>query len=399
METTQSVPMDNASNVTGPAVWTPPLNLVLGSQIDINITLVFMMVAMGCTMTASDIKQIVKRPVAITIGALCQFGVMPSLGFGLAHLFKLPPNMAVGLIIVACCPGGLLSNFYAFWTEGDPTLSVCMTTVSTIVGIGMMPLCIYLYTQSWIKLSTTLIPSTRDIIISLIILLVPVAFGMLIKWKWPKPAEKIGLMLNIFIIIGFIISIILYVIAFKPVFQSSWRPYLVAFTYPVLSYIIGYCIAWIFKRNKYQCRTIAFETGVQNGALALSLINLLLLQGEEAGPGIGQMMVIPILHTLAVMLEGFTVVIFYWCYKRLVLGEKELEVIKTGRNLQRLRGQKSNTPTNSSEKSEKSEVGNENQAYYYASGSPYMVDQFAQTSFPDETSEFVYTSSILFSNK
>ncbi|XP_077981176.1 ileal sodium/bile acid cotransporter-like [Glandiceps talaboti] len=399
MSTTLTVPMGNASNMTGPAMWTPDLKLVIISQIDINVTLILMMIAMGCAMTVSDIKEILRRPVAVTLGALCQFGVMPTLGFSLAHLFQLPPNMAVGTIIIASCPGGLLSNFYAFWTEGDPTLSVCMTTVSTILGIGMMPLCIYLYSQSWATLTTTLIPSTRDIIISLVVLLVPVAFGMFIRWKWPKPAEKIGLVINIFVVLGVLSTMTLYIVAFTPIFQSSWRPYLVAFTYPVLSYIFGYCIAWIFKRNKYQCRTIAFETGVQNGALALSLINLLVIQGKGAGPGIGQMMIVPILHTLAVVVEGFGVIILYWCYKRLHLGEKRLAVLDTGRDLQRLRGDKSNIPAANSKSSESVSAaaagGNINKAYYNDSSKPYMVDEYAQTSFPDENNRFVYSSTVL----
>ncbi|XP_077978188.1 ileal sodium/bile acid cotransporter-like [Glandiceps talaboti] len=313
----------NASNATGGrGGFAPRRDLVLGNQININITLCLIMIAMGCTMTIKDIKKIVTRPVAITVGALCQFGIMPTLGFALAHLFKLTPNMAIGTIIVSCCPGGLASNFFTYWMEGDVTLSVCMTTASTILGIGMMPLCIYLYTQSWVSLSTAVVPSYIDIIIALVVLLVPAGIGMLIQWRAPKAAEKIALVLNIVVNAGLVVFLVITSIAFTPIFKSSWRPYAVAFLYPFIAFIFGYGVAWIFRRNKHQCRTIAFETGVQNTALALSLINFLILQRQGSGQAVGEMMIVPTIHGFAVLSEGFFIIGMYWVYKKAILKEK-----------------------------------------------------------------------------
>ncbi|XP_070559755.1 ileal sodium/bile acid cotransporter-like isoform X1 [Ptychodera flava] len=312
--------MVNASNTT--SGFSPPLNLVIGNQININLTLALIMIAMGCTMTLQEVKQILVKPVAITVGALCQFGLMPTLGFALAHIFKLTPNMAIGTIIVSCCPGGLASNFFTYWTEGDITLSVCMTTASNILGIGMMPLCIYLYSQSWANISSTVLPRSLDIVIALVLLLVPAVFGMLIRWKAPKYADKIAMVLNILVNFGLVVFLTISAIAFTPLFKTSWQPYAVAILYPLLAFILGYAIAWFFKRNKYQCRTIAFETGIQNSALALSLINLLILQNEGAGGRVAEMMVVPTIHSFTVLTEGFLIIFLYWFYKKAILKEK-----------------------------------------------------------------------------
>ncbi|XP_070559774.1 ileal sodium/bile acid cotransporter-like [Ptychodera flava] len=320
MDTTTMEAALNDSNETAGHI--PPKALIIANQVNINTLLVLIMLAMGCTMTVQDIKQILVKPVAITVGALCQFGIMPTLGFAYAHLFKLSPNMAIGTVIISCCPGGLASNFFTYWTEGDITLSVCMTTASNILGIGMMPWCIYLYSQSWANLSTTILPPARDIVISLLILLIPAAIGMLIRWKHPKFAIKFAFGLNLFMNVGFIIFVVLNVLAFLPTFQSSWRPYAVASLYPFTAFAAGYFIAWIFRRNKHQCRTIAFETGIQNSALALSLINLLILQNEGASGRLSEMIIVPMLHGILALAEGFLIIGVYWFYKKVILKEE-----------------------------------------------------------------------------
>ncbi|XP_070559756.1 ileal sodium/bile acid cotransporter-like isoform X2 [Ptychodera flava] len=357
--------MVNASNTT--SGFSPPLNLVIGNQININLTLALIMIAMGCTMTLQEVKQILVKPVAITVGALCQFGLMPTLGFALAHIFKLTPNMAIGTIIVSCCPGGLASNFFTYWTEGDITLSVCMTTASNILGIGMMPWCIYLYSQSWANLSTTVLPQTRDIILSLVLLFVPAAIGMLIRWKKPTLARRLAIILNLLVNVGLITFVVISVLAFRPVFMTSWRPYAVAIIYPVVAFALGYFIAFIFKRNKYQCRTIAFETGVQNSALALSLINLLILQNQGASGDIAEMMVVPLIHGITVLTEGFSIVGCYWFHKKVILKEKGFSHGKTA--------EKDKNPTREAYQLPEKEISDG----FANPGLPNMVDKTVQT--------------------
>ncbi|XP_070559753.1 ileal sodium/bile acid cotransporter-like [Ptychodera flava] len=369
MDTTTMETALNDSNATGG--FAPPENLLVGNQILINITLAFIMIAMGCTMTLQDIKQILVKPVAITVGALCQFGIMPTLGFAFAHIFKLSPNMAIGTIIVSSCPGGLASNFFTYWTEGDITLSVCMTTVSNILGIGMMPWCIYLYSQSWINLSTTLLPPTISIVISLLLLLVPVVIGMLIQWKLPKFAYRLAFALNLLMNASFVIFTVIYVVAFFPMFKESWRPYAVGILYPLTAFAAGFLVAWLFKRNKHQCRTIAFETGIQNSALALSLINLLIIENIEEAATLSEMVVVPLFHAIFSVTEGFLILGAYWFYKRVILKEKGFLKEHKAR-MAKARQEEFKTAE------KKYEVGFINPA------TTQMEDKGAQTGFPDD---------------
>jgi BASS family bile acid:Na+ symporter len=98
------------------------------------------MLAMGLTLTVNDFKRCAERPAPILVGYLAQYLVKPLLGFTIAHVLSLPPSLAVGLILVSCCPGGQASNVATFIAHGDVALSVLMTSASTIGAIIMTPL-------------------------------------------------------------------------------------------------------------------------------------------------------------------------------------------------------------------------------------------------------------------
>ncbi|XP_006821401.2 ileal sodium/bile acid cotransporter-like [Saccoglossus kowalevskii] len=180
------------TNISAMSPQGPPQNLILGNQINMTIALVIMMFAMGCTLTLKDLKYIFIRPVGLFIGFLCQFGLMPLIGFALAHAFDLSPGLAVGTIVIACCPGGINSNILTYWTEADIALSVSMTAFSTLFAVVMMPWCLFLYTRSWYAVADAIIPYVQ-IIIALVTIVFPCIFGMLIRWKFEKAAKIVGL--------------------------------------------------------------------------------------------------------------------------------------------------------------------------------------------------------------
>ncbi len=102
----------------------PHISLVLG----------IIMFGMGLTLSLEDFKGIVKAPKSVLIGVFAQYTIMPLLAFGLANLFQLPPEVAVGVILVGCCPGGTASNVITFLAKGNTALSVTITTVSTLLA-------------------------------------------------------------------------------------------------------------------------------------------------------------------------------------------------------------------------------------------------------------------------
>ncbi|XP_006825412.1 ileal sodium/bile acid cotransporter-like [Saccoglossus kowalevskii] len=314
-----STMLPNITNETMQAPFKPRQDLLIFGQINLNIALVFLMIGLGCTIEWKDIKKIFQRPIPVTVGALCQFGIMPLIGFTLAILFQLPANVAIGTILIATCPGGTASNIMTYWSEGDITLSVCMTFVSNVLAIGMMPWCLFLYSQYWIAISDVIIPSPAEIAIALAIMLIPGGIGMLVRWKWPRFSEKLSFVLNIIVNFQLIIFITINVVVFPPIFATGWREWCVGTLYPFTAFVVGYFLSRLLGLKPKQSRTVAFETGVQNGALALSLINYLILQGYTNQL---EMMTIPMIHTIFAMVEGFIIVILYWVYKKCILKEK-----------------------------------------------------------------------------
>nr|XP_002738689.1 PREDICTED: ileal sodium/bile acid cotransporter-like [Saccoglossus kowalevskii] len=320
-----------------------------GQSSDDYSTLVTVMIGMGCTLTWEEIWKNLKKPVGICVGVLCQFCLMPLLGFGLAHAFGLPGPAAIGTLIIACCPGGVASNVFTLWGKGDTCLSVCMTTVSTILAIGMMPLWLWVYSRSWSS-NSTVIPYT-DIVISLVVILIPAGVGMLINWKWPKIANKItSIKMSVRLMLSqsyghfgthngctnepFRVCLLgvfnlpestlwRYAVVYlcwgysQP--SSSSQSYRQVYFYRHGDHTVWHSYTRLLRLRSVsqlpgcaglsypKCRTVAFETGIQNTALALTIINLSFSRGFDAF----DTMVVPSLHGVATISEAliFTAVL------------------------------------------------------------------------------------------
>ncbi|XP_078464417.1 uncharacterized protein LOC144728688 isoform X1 [Lampetra planeri] len=165
-------------------------NKVLNFTLSIVLTLMLALVmfAMGCTVQIHKVIVHLRNPWGIIIGFVCQFGFMPLTAFALAIAFKIEPIQAIAVLIMGCCPGGTTSNIITYWLDGDMDLSISMTVCSTLLGMGMMPLCLFIYTQTWTDSASIAIPYD-SIGITLVSLVVPVAFGMFVQYKWPKKAK------------------------------------------------------------------------------------------------------------------------------------------------------------------------------------------------------------------
>ncbi|XP_030832211.1 ileal sodium/bile acid cotransporter-like, partial [Strongylocentrotus purpuratus] len=177
---------------------------------------------------------------------------------------------ALSVLILACCPGGTLSNLFTYWTDGDVCLSVCMTTVSTAVAIGMMPLNLFIYSRVWTD-DGAVIPYV-NIVTTLVSILIPVAFGVFVRWwrkEWTKYITRVG------VGVAFLFMIVAWVLFFKlnPGFlNAGWQLWMCAMLLPFLGYGLGYGLAVLLRQPHNKCRAISFETGSQNVSLATTLI-------------------------------------------------------------------------------------------------------------------------------
>ncbi|XP_029968062.1 ileal sodium/bile acid cotransporter-like [Salarias fasciatus] len=254
-----------------PSNYNQTLSTVLSTVLTVMMAIV--MFSMGCTVDARNLWGHLKRPWGIIIGFLCQFGLMPLIAFLLALAFDVLPVQAIVIIIMGCCPGGSGSNIICYWLDGDMDLSISMTACSSILALGMMPLCLLIYTTVWTSGGSIAIPYDT-MCITLASLLIPIAVGIYVKNKFPNFAKKI---LKIGSIFGFLLIVIIAVVG-GVLYQSSWdiapALWIIGTIYPFFGFGLGFLLAWIVGQPLHRCRTIALETGIQNSSLCSTIVQL-----------------------------------------------------------------------------------------------------------------------------
>lgn len=228
------------------------------------------MFSMGLTLTTNDFKILAKRPLDICIGAVAQYLIMPFLAFGVSKALQLPDGIALGLILVGCCPGGVSSNIMSYLCGGDVAFSVGMTTVSTILSPVMTPLMVS-FLASGAKISIHGFPMLVSIVETVI---VPVALGFLLnflysKKRWFQELQPLmpGIaVLGLACVVGGVISS-----QGAKFFQSGIVIFIAVLLHNSLGYLLGYGAGKLTGMNTAKKRTISIEVGMQNAGLATNL--------------------------------------------------------------------------------------------------------------------------------
>lgn len=235
-----------------------------------SIILGVIMFSMGLTLTTQDFKILAKRPFDICIGAIAQYLIMPFLAFSLTKILDLPSSIALGLILVGCCPGGVSSNIMSYLCGGDVAFSVGMTTVSTLLSPIMTPLMVSLL-ASGAKISIEGLPMFVSIIETVI---VPIAIGFVLNYvlgenKTYKEIQKImpGVaVLGLGCVVGGVISS-----QGTYFFASGVVIFAAVLLHNSLGYLLGYGAGKLTGMNTAKKRTISIEVGMQNAGLATNL--------------------------------------------------------------------------------------------------------------------------------
>lgn len=235
-----------------------------------NYTTIFLgaaMFGMGLTLKTEDFKVVFTRPKDLCIGFLLQYTVMPISAFVLAKLFGLPADLALGVILVGCCPGGTASNVITYVAGGDVPLSVGMTIVSTILAPVCTPVLVYLLAGSWVEVSlVTMMVSVVKVV------LVPVLLGILIYRLFPKQIDAVRDLLPLISVIAIvmIISGIVGSNAEKIVSCGALVMVVVAI-HNIIGLGLGTGVAKLLKLEEKKVTAIGIEVGMQNSGLAISL--------------------------------------------------------------------------------------------------------------------------------
>ncbi len=222
------------------------------------------MFGMGTTMSMQDFLGVLKMPKAVLVGLVCQFTIMPFLGFGLAKLFNFPPEIAAGVILIGCAPSGLASNVMSYIANANVPLSVTLTAIATLAAPFITPFLMQQLAGQYIPID--LWKMMLDIG-NMVIL--PIGAGLVFNYFFHGKAKWLDISMPIISMAG--IAIIVTVITANGrdgLLQIGFTLILAAILHNVLGYFLGYLGAKLAGLNQRDCRTVAIEVGMQNGGLA-----------------------------------------------------------------------------------------------------------------------------------
>lgn len=226
--------------------------------------LMIIMFGMGSSMSFNDFVGVIKMPKGVIIGIICQFTIMPFVGFSLAYLSGLPPEIAAGIILVGCSPSGLASNVMSYISNSNLALSLTLTAVATLLAPLLTPLLMKL-------LANQLVPiDFMGMLFSILkIVIVPIILGLIFnhffngKFKWLDKTMPIISMAGIALIITIITA------AGRDALLTIGLTLVgVVIIHNILGYLLGYGVSRVFGLDIQSARTVALEVGMQNGGLA-----------------------------------------------------------------------------------------------------------------------------------
>ncbi len=263
--------------MTAPDVDQIKLAFNQSSLVALNATIGLMMFGMALDLKMEDFRRVLRSPKGPAIGLTAQFILLPAATFGLTFVLPVAPSMALGMILVAACPGGNLSNVVTWLAGGNTALSVSMTAVSTAAAVVMTPLNLSL----WGGLQPATAPILRavrlgplDVLGTIVIILgIPLALGMTVSRLFPRFVERARTPFKVFSVVAFLTIVAV-------ALSKNWNQFLVAISIVFFVVLIhnatalslGYAAGRLFRLPTRDTRAVTIEVGLQNSALGLILV-------------------------------------------------------------------------------------------------------------------------------
>jgi BASS family bile acid:Na+ symporter len=249
--------------------------------------LAFIMFALGLGLTAEDFRRIVRQPLALLVGMLCHFVLLPLVAFALVKMAGITGAFAVGFMLVAACPTGSTSNLLTYVARGDVALAVSFTAVASVLTIFTLPLVVSFATQHLAGSTATVVVPVGTIMAQVFLLLgLPVGAGMVLRHF--APARALALEPH-----ATRIATVLFVLIVAGVIAGNWNlltdnftllaPLAVTLNLTMLA--IGFAVAWLARLPRRQAITLGIESAIQNATLALVIATTVLHDQAIAVPG------------------------------------------------------------------------------------------------------------------
>ncbi len=256
---------------------TAQLNFGNESLLILNFALAIIMFGVALGISLNDFKELAKNPKAVILGVVSQFLLLPLCTFLLVLILKPEPSIALGMILVAACPGGNISNFMTHLAKGNSALSISLTAIASVSAILMTPLNFQFYASQYAptaELLKSININPSDLLDILILILgIPLILGMWLRHQNEKLAKQLSNLLKPLSIIIFLLFVILAIAKNVDVFTQYIHHVLtIGIVHNLMALLLGFLLAKLFALSVRDRRCLSIETGIQNSGLGLVIV-------------------------------------------------------------------------------------------------------------------------------
>ena len=236
------------------------------------VALGIIMLGLGLSLTLADFKRVVVYPRAVLVGLLCQMLVLPVVCYGLAVGFGLPPELAVGLMLLAASPGGATANLFSHLAKGDVALNITLTAVNSLLSLLTLPFIVNFALTAFMGEGKVLPLQFDKIVQVFAIVLVPVSIGMTIRAFAPAAADRLDKPVRILSAVFLILIVAATIIKERAIIVDSFASVgPAALCFNLASLLVGYSIPRLLRLDQRQSIAIGMEIGIHNGTLAIAI--------------------------------------------------------------------------------------------------------------------------------
>ncbi|AYO53948.1 bile acid:sodium symporter family protein [Acinetobacter wuhouensis] len=249
------------------------------------LALAIIMIGLGLELTPKDFARVSKHPKAVLIALFCQLVLLVGIAFIICKVLALPPLLAVGLMLLAASPGGSTANLFSYLFKGDIALNITLTAINSVIAAFTLPLIVNFSIQYFMNDGQQISMQFSKIIQVFAIILIPVCIGMLIRHYAPHFSEKLNKPLRIFSVL-FLVLIIIGAIAKEcaNILQYLTQVGFATVIFCICSLVIGYFVPRLMGINSAQARACAFEIGIHNSTLAMTIALTVIANSTVAMP-------------------------------------------------------------------------------------------------------------------
>ena len=272
------------------------------------IALGVIMLGLGLSLTLADFKRVIVYPRAVAIGLACQMLILPAACLGIAHAFKLGPELAVGLMLLAASPGGATANLFSHLAKGDVALNITLTAVNSVLSLITLPLIINYSLEHFLGEGRSIPLQAGKVLSVFAVVLIPVAIGMVIRSRKPAVADRMDKPVRIISAVFLVLIIASAIIKERARIGEHFQDVgLAALAFNLTSMAIGYVIPRLLRVERRQAIAIGMEIGIHNGTLAIAIASSPVLLNNPT------MAIPPAIYSLIMF---FTAAMFGWIVSR-----------------------------------------------------------------------------------